>query len=303
MKSQHRHELQTNELGRVADKVAHDLGGFFERYGNKIMIGICAVSLLASLAIYKVRSNRSSESAAWRDLAFSRKPEEFRDVWERHPDTQAALWARVHEGEARLSEGIQSLFTNVESGTKQLKEAREALQAVLDQKGTPPEIRERAQFALARALEAGSDGSEDEAVKAYKALLQEFPATIYKKDAESRLVALGAGSGQEFYEWFAKYQRPKPSDKRPQDRVGSDSSLNTGDLINDLRMQNPGARGDDETAGDALPAEKAPESGDAEKSDDAKEAVEPAPETKPETAEEKPADEKPATEEPAPKSE
>lgn len=298
MKSQHRHELQTNELGRVADKVAHDLGGFFERYGNKIMIAICVVSLAASLAIYKVRSDRGNETAAWRDLALSRKPEEFRDVWERHPDTQAALWARVHEGEARLGEGIQSLFSNVESGTKQLKEAREALQAVLDQKGAPPEVRERAQFALARALEAGSDGNEGEAVKAYKELLREFPATIYKKDAESRIVALEAGSGQEFYEWFAKYQRPKPSDKRPHDRIGSDTSLDTGDLINDLRMQNPGARGDESGDEIEMPAEKEPESAAEEKSGESKDSGEPAPETK---SEEGP--EKSATEEPAPGSE
>lgn len=283
MKSEHRHELQTNELGRVADKVAHDFGGFFEQYGNRIMIGICVVSVVASLIIYKVRSNYSSEAAAWRDLAVSRKPEDFKEVWETHPGTHAALWARVHEGESRLSEGIQSLFTNVESGTKQLKEAREALQSVLDQKGAPPEIRERAQFALARAIEASSEGSEGDAVKAYEALLREFPTTIYKKDAESRIVALNAGSGQEFYAWFAKYQRPKASEKRPQDRVGEDS---TGDAINAIEKP------EGTEAGESGEAEKpAAEEPDAESKGDAK------------AEESNPAGEKPAEETPEDKPE
>jgi hypothetical protein len=223
MKSEHRHELQTNELGKVADKVVGSMEGFFETYGNRVLIGFCVVMVAASLVIYKVRRDRSTEAVAWRALSSARNAEDYAGVWESHPGTSAGRWARVHEGESRLSEGIQLLFTNVESGTKELKLAREALQAVVDQKGAPAEIRERATFALARCLEALSDGSESDAVKTYQALLREFPATIYKKDAEDRIEALGSGSGQEFYTWFAKYERPKVSEKRPRDRKGSDS--------------------------------------------------------------------------------
>lgn len=222
MKSQHRHELQTNELGKVADKVVDSMGGFFETYGNRLLIGFCVLAVAASAVIYKVRRDHSSEAVAWRDLAKARNAEDFVGISESHPGTSAARWARVHEGEARLNEGVQLLFTNVESGTKELKLSREALQGVVDQKGAPGEIRERALFALARCLEAMSDGSESEAVKTYQALLREFPATIYKKDAEDRIEALNSGSGQEFYAWFAKYDRPKPAAKRPRDRKGAE---------------------------------------------------------------------------------
>src|SRR5262245_3349537 len=117
MKSQHRHELQVNELGKVAENVL----GVFERYGNHIMIGVLVLSLAGALTIYKVRHDRSGEATAWRDLAGARKAEDFADVWKTHPGSTAGLWARVREGESRLSDGVQLMFTNVESGAKELK--------------------------------------------------------------------------------------------------------------------------------------------------------------------------------------
>ncbi|HTI49838.1 MAG TPA: hypothetical protein VL475_02765, partial [Planctomycetaceae bacterium] len=179
MKSQHRHDLQTNELGKVADKVATSVGGFFEIYGNRIMIGFCVVSVAAAGLIYKWKLDRAHEAAAWRDLSKASRAEDYAGVWERNPGTIAARWARVHEGESRLDEGVQLLFTNVESGMKELKLAREALQRVVDEQDTPAEIRERALFSLGRCLESMSDGSESDAVKTYQTLLREFPASIY----------------------------------------------------------------------------------------------------------------------------
>lgn len=286
MKSQHRHELQTNELGKVADKVAHGMEGFFETYGNRLLIGFCVASVVAAIVIYKFRKDHAADAVAWRDLANARNAEDFAGVAESHPGTAASRWARVHEGETRLSDGVQLLFTNLESATKELKLAREALQTLVDQKGASPEIRERALFSLARCLEAASDGSEGEAVKTYQALLREFPATIYKKDAEDRIEALNSGSGQEFYAWFAQYERPKVSEKRPKDRksLGDDEEMESS-------LTTP-----EETADESVATEQ-PKANEGEKSSASED---PAPEGDRKTEDNKPAAENGAASEGAP---
>lgn len=220
MKSEHRHELQTNELGKLADQV----GGYFERYANQISIGAIAVSLVAAGTIYWLRSSHARDAAAWRDLAGARRAEDFAAVWESHPDTAAAEWARVQEGEARLTEGIQLAFTNLESAQKELEQARKVLQASVDGNRAPDEARERALFALGRALESLSDGNEGDAVKAYHALVKEFPGSAYRADAEQRIAELESGRGQEFYAWFAKYPRPKAPASQPRDRAAANTS-------------------------------------------------------------------------------
>jgi hypothetical protein len=251
MKSQHRHDLQTNELGKVADKVATSFGGFFELHGNRIMIGFCVVSLAAAGLIYKYKLDQAHEAAAWRDLSKASRAEDYAGVWERNPGTIAARWARVHEGESRLEEGVQLLFTNLESGMNELKLAREALQRVIDEQATPPEIRERAVFSLARCLESMSNGTESDAVKTYQMLLREFPESIYKKSAENRIAALNTGSGQEFYSWFATYPRPKPAERRPHDRPA--------DAAESEDMDTPASdAADDAAGGNADAAESKP---------------------------------------------
>lgn len=226
MKSEHRHELQTNELGRIVDQV----GGVFDRYANQIMIGACAVAVAAAAFIYWSRTSRARDASAWSDLAGAHQAEEFLAVWEAHPGTIAAQWARLQEGEARLGEGIQLSFNNLESARKELQKARDVLQAAVDQHGAPAAIRERALFALGRCLEALSEGKESDAVKMYGTLVREFPNSIYKKDAEARIAGLNSSRGQEFYAWFSSYERPKAPELRPRDKGAA------GDLNEDLNL-------------------------------------------------------------------
>ncbi|MSR56356.1 MAG: tetratricopeptide repeat protein [Planctomycetaceae bacterium] len=233
MKSQHRHDLQTNELGKVADKVYGSVGSIFERHGNKLMIVVSVACVAGAIFMYKIKGDRARETAAWRELAAAAKADEFADVWKNHPDTAAAQWAHVHEGESRLTEGIQLLFSNVESGTEELKKAREALQSMVDRKSAPAAVRERGLFGLARCLEALSDGNEADALKTYERLRREFPASIYKKDIDSRIAVLGEKTGEEFYAWFASYTRPKATKKGPRDR-GGDPFGDPGDLMNEV---------------------------------------------------------------------
>jgi len=219
MKSEHRHELQTNELGKFTEK----MGSFLEVHGNRLMIAICVVSLAASGVIYWVRSARSTDAAAWRDLSqamASNDAQNLKDVWNSHKGTAAGNWARVREGERWLSLGVQRLFDNLEAGTEDVKKASNAFRTVVDDRKAPPDARERALIGLGRALESLSEPTD--AVKAYKSLVSEFPNSIYKADAEQRIAVLEKGKGQEFYAWFSKYPRPKLSERRPHDKIGDD---------------------------------------------------------------------------------
>src|SRR5262249_14298364 len=158
MKREHRHDLQTNELGKFTERV----GTFLEVHGNRLMIGICVASLAASGIIWWVKTERANDAASWRELwtaTESNKPEDFKDVWNAYPGTTTALWARVHEGESRLALGVPRLFDNVEAGTEELKKARDAFQAVVDSRKAPAEAREQALFGLARSQESLSETS------------------------------------------------------------------------------------------------------------------------------------------------
>lgn len=241
MKSEHRHELQTNDLGKFAEKMAV----FIDVHGNRLMIGVCLACLPLAGFIYWWRSDSNAQAAAWRDFSAAinvGKAEDFHAVWQDHPGSSPAYWARVHEGEQWLSRGVQSMFRNVETGMEELKKARDSFQVIIDNpRKAPAELRDRALIGLGRALESMSDGSEGEAIKAYESLVKEFPNSIYKKDAEERIAVLNQGSGQEFYAWFTKYPRPKLPAKGPHDKFGGGLDEKTLEELKKLDSASKGA--------------------------------------------------------------
>jgi hypothetical protein len=297
MKSEHRHDLQTNELGKITEKV----GSFMEVHGNRLMIGVCVVSLAASVAIYWVRTQRNADAAAWREMSTAiatGKAEDFYDVWVEHKGTPTGLWARVHEGESWLGQGVQELFRNVELGTEHMKKARDAFQTVVDDRKALAEVRERGLIGLGRALESLSDGNEADALKSYESLVKEFPDSVYKEDALDRIAVLRKGSGQEFYAWFAKYPRPKTADIRPHDKTGEDLSDEESDTIRKLEsLSSPGRRGADDEESLELSGPDKPASDEADKAaskSDREPDSEPKPDSVPEPESKPDADEKPA---------
>jgi hypothetical protein len=264
MKSEHRHELQTNELGKYAEKLAI----FIDVHGNRLMIGVCLACLPLAGIIYWYRTTTNNEAAAWRDFAAAvsnNKADDFLDVWESHKSTPVGLWARVHEGETRLTLGVETMFRNVDAGLEELKKAKSAFQSVADDKRAPQETRERALIGLGRAIESMSDGSETDALKAYEMLVKDYPNSIYKSDAEGRIAALKKPDSREFYAWFAKYPRPKFEEKRPRDKIsGDDSESVTQDMIDKLNetVKGLGKKPSDQDA--ETPEETDPEKPDAE---------------------------------------
>jgi len=213
MKSEHRHELKTNELGKLAGQIVP----FFEKYGNRLLTGLVVMSVVAAAVIYWQRSSRGAAEAGWTMLSAATSPDKYAEVADKFPGTAVGAWARLSEAESRLESGVQLSFTDRTASVSDLNAAKKSFEKLLEQPKLPPTVRERGLFGLARCLESLSDGDTETAVKAYGRLLKEFPETIYREIADRQIAILKTGRGQEFYAWFYK-QNPKPPDRgRPRD--------------------------------------------------------------------------------------
>ncbi len=235
MKSEHRHELQTNELGKIASEVAP----YFERNGSKILSGFIAVVVLGGGLYWWSQTRGSTESAAWTKLLTAQTAEDFAGISEEFPGTTPAAWAQLNEANSLLQDGIRASFTDRAASLADLKLAQEKLDKLVARTDLPRELRVRALFGLARCLETTSGGDLKLAIDAYKKIVTEFTEpiyTVYRENSEERIKELETGSAQEFYAWFAK-QNPKPVDRqRPQD--GKFHGMNTDDL--ELPLTLPG---------------------------------------------------------------
>jgi hypothetical protein len=223
MKSEHRHELKTNELERITSEWGHT----FEHYlqDNLMLIGAGVVVIV--LAVGGVLYWRSSTGVAgqqgWREFAAATKAADYANVADKFAGTPAGSWARLMEGEMELATGIRSSFTDRAAGRSDLKKSQENFEKLVNDKSD--EIRERALFGLARSREAlpGKDLSpskvNDAAIEAYQRLVTEFSSSVYKDYAEGRIAVLKTGTAQDFYAWFEQ-QNPKPADREmPKDLI------------------------------------------------------------------------------------
>ncbi len=217
MHSQHRNELQQNELGQLTMKAVP----WFEKHGMQLAVGAgAAVLLLVVAAVWWGMSGSASE-AAWSDLALAETVEQYGDVIDRYPGTLAAAWANLRSGELNFETGVTAMFRDKELGLKDLKASRENFDAVLASSASLPDnVRERAYLGLARVLEATSDGDTGPAVEAYERMLTQFPNSVYKPEVDKRIAELKSPGAKEFYTWFHQ-EKPEPAAfPRPQDGKG-----------------------------------------------------------------------------------
>jgi hypothetical protein len=218
MKSEHRHELKTNELERIASDLGHASERYVHQHTNTLVLAVVVVVALVIGVIYWKFSAGSFDSQGWRALSDAGSTADYGTVADKYAGTKVASWARLREAEAELSSGIRLMFTDRDAGRSDLKKAEESFEKLIADKSSPPEAIERALFGLARSREtlpaknAPASTVNDPAIKTYQRLLEQFPDTVYKSLAESRIAALRTGSAQDFNAWF-ETQNPKPADR------------------------------------------------------------------------------------------
>jgi len=215
MKSEHRHELAENDLGKLLDRSRDHI----EPYSNKILISllVATVLIVGGIVIYRTQASKSMVGAA--ELAEAKTPAEYDTVAEQFPETETGQWARLRAGQGHLREGIRLSLTNRSASNDSLEQAQKSLDLALRSENAPSEVREQALFSLAVCLESLSSQqtTTKPAIEAYERFLSEFKESRFRKRAEERIAALKSPEAEQFYTWFHA-QNPKPEDRpRPMD--------------------------------------------------------------------------------------
>jgi len=226
MDSQRQQELETNELHKLLVK----LNRFLEAHGNKVALTIAGLAVALAGMVWLQRSEQAREAAGWRALAGATGPADLKVVAQEHAESSVGAWAKLMEAEQLLSQSQKALFLDVEAGRKDATAARKAFEELLQDTEATREVRERSQFGLGQAEETLADGNPEKALQAYRGLKERFPGSYFEEAAQKRIERLEKQSAAEFYQWFAKFERPKAKDRRPQDRGLLDELGLPGDL-------------------------------------------------------------------------
>lgn len=209
MKTERRHELQTNTL---ADALGHAVDSV--RPYSQIAVGAVLAALVV-VGVVKYLSVRSQESVvdAWNlylqasTAGGATSDEELARLIEQYPDTAAAQWSHLQLADQALSEGIGQLFQNRSEANEKLRKAEQHYQAV-QQRASEALLQERATLGLARVYE--SQGNLEKAQQEYQRVLDKWPNGAYAITARERVKDLSQKSTKEFYDWFA-VNEPKSS--------------------------------------------------------------------------------------------
>jgi hypothetical protein len=210
MKSDRRHELQTNEL-------ANWLGRQYERHqGNlpTILWGVLAV--VALVVLFGVWTSRSTRSAAgaWEEFyeignADAKvRSKRLRELADKYPNTEIALWARLDLADQLCYDGHSKLDIDREIAKMNLREAQQNYTLVLENGKALPEMKRRAAMAEAKCWELL--GEREKAIESYRSVAKQFSNTYpdLAADAASRASELEQPEAADFYKWLAEYTPP-----------------------------------------------------------------------------------------------
>ena len=213
MKSERRHELQTNYL-------ADHLGTAVQTgkpYAMWVAIGIAAVVILAiAYGIYSTQTAKAN-AEAWGDYYFNMgagDAEVFQQLAEDHPNTAAANWATQAWADNQLLLGLDQIYTNRTQAEQTLQGAIEAYEGIIKD-SRESELKNRAAIGLAQAYE--SLGKLDEATRYYQQVTSNSQDGFASLAAQ-RLAWIKSGEGKSFYDWFASVRStPEPPPALPGD--------------------------------------------------------------------------------------
>lgn len=201
MKSEHRHELETNVL-------AHGLEGYIERYRpyfGKIIGAILAVIALMFAWSYVSGSNEARNSGAWDayNLAISSMPPNLdllRQTAQDNANTPLQRLADVTWADGQVFNASMLYVNNHTAANEALTKAASAYQGVI-QTSDDPQITSRARLGLARVYEMQND--LEKARQQYEQV-----TGTYAKYAKVQAERLAKPEAKEVYAWLSTAQAP-----------------------------------------------------------------------------------------------
>ena len=212
MNSEERHQLQTNDLGVVAERTV----GFFERHMGTILGAACAALLALAVGYWWTQSVETGAESGWTLLNSAQSIDDYGAVIDKFKGEPAAHWALLIVSETNLKTALPTMFKDRAIAITDIKSAQKGFESLREEKKVDPAIRERALWGLALCLETMCDGNIENPIKAYEALTNEFPDSIFKQVAGDRIASLKKEGSKDFYAWFSK-ENPKPPEARPRD--------------------------------------------------------------------------------------
>jgi tetratricopeptide (TPR) repeat protein len=202
-----RHELQTNELAVHLQKINRSI----EPYSKQIavVVGLLVVGGIAwGLYSSKVSGDRSDATLQLIQAVGSSSAEQLATVSDNYPDTAAAAWSRLYEGNAHLANGLQALYADRDEAEALLGDARAAYESALA--GTEDRLlQSRGNFGLARVAESLNE--IEKAIAAYQKCIDANESEAMVEQAQDRIDALSTPQTKEFLAWFSE-QDFKPAD-------------------------------------------------------------------------------------------
>jgi len=155
MKSEHRHELKTNELERIASDLGHASERYVQTHTNQLIaVAVVLVAIVIAPSIGACRPARSiakvggalSDAGSTADYG-----NRGRQICRQ---TKVCPLGASPRRRTRADSGIRLLFTDRDAGRSDLKKAEENFEKLIAEKLTPPEVVERALFGLGRCQES-----------------------------------------------------------------------------------------------------------------------------------------------------
>jgi hypothetical protein len=207
MKTERRHELQTNVL---ASSLAHWIKAA-QPYSRAALAA--AIALVVALFAWAYLSTQNTRRVAdgWNEYfeAVNGRnpdaPELLRDIATRYSGTEVADWARLTLAEQQLVNGTNLLLQDRKRARDELNEASQKFLSLIPDT-TNDTILERATYGLAQAYE--TQGRLEQARSAYRDVAAQWPNGPFAKVAEARAKDLDQLPTKNFYDWLAKYEPP-----------------------------------------------------------------------------------------------
>lgn len=270
MKSERRHELQTNTL-------ADNLGNTIEQHGDRIkLIGAAAIALLALIfAVLFITGQQTARQARhWTNYfaaISSSDPQTGLEIAAGYfdenklEDTVASQWTSQSLADFQLGRGTMDRFRNRESAVKELESAKTNFQKIADSTKASKFIRTRALFGLAQVHESLCEPKE--AKERYQKVIDlAGKEAAIAKASETAIKRIDDLQAQGWFVWFKDKEitPPEPVNPnlpasledlpgRPNLEFGIPESLST-DLdepIDDGSKDDPAKEGDAPKDGDA----------------------------------------------------
>jgi hypothetical protein len=206
MKTDRRHELQTNQL---ADWLAHTIEGL-RPYGRAIAGAILGLVVIAAVWAYTSHQAKVDEEASWDEFYEAEgdpNPQKLLAIIDQNPvTTSVGAWSRATLADRNLTMGVDRLFVNKAEALDLLAKANDNYNAVLAV-AKDPFLKQKALFGSARAYE--SLAQLDQAVQRYQQLAT-IPDGAYAAFSKQRLEDLSKPATREWYAWFAKQEARPP---------------------------------------------------------------------------------------------